>query len=293
MTALAKFVHNLINRRYGIGEESVLNQGSASGSAGASLGIELKQIVNALKAEAFTPTNGRAGYARLGESQVYREFCAATQRLQRFDPLTLVSREEKLAFWINLYNALIINAVIDFGVKQSVHEIPGFFWKAAYCINGYRFNAFDIEYGVLRANAGHPAIPGAHFCATDPRARYKLDELDARIHFALVCAARSCPPIAVYTAEKIDEQFDLAAAAFVNGGGVEIDQAAGIVRLSKIFQWYAPDFGGPPFGLGAMQPVLRYLSPYMLDQQARAYLLSGRPKSPKIKFLSYDWTLNA
>jgi hypothetical protein len=67
--------------------------------------------------------------------------------------------------------------------------------------------------------------------------------LDPRIHFALNCASRSCPPIGVYDAERIDAQLDLAAASFV-ANDVEIDSRAGVVRLSAIFRWYAGDFGG-------------------------------------------------
>ena len=65
---------------------------------------------------------------------------------------------------------------------------------------------FLLGYGILRANASHPAIPGRHFGLRDPRRKYSLDRLDPRMHFALVCAARSCPPIAVYDAANIDEQ---------------------------------------------------------------------------------------
>ncbi|MBI5828578.1 MAG: DUF547 domain-containing protein [Chloroflexi bacterium] len=186
-------------------------------------------IINALKAEAYDTVHGRVDYARLRASPTYAEYCRCARRLQSFDPVTLGSREERLAFWINLYNALIVDAVIQFEVKRSVNEAPGFFWRAAYNIGGQRYCAFDIEYGILRANAPHPAIPGAHFGASDPR-RHSLQRLDPRIHFALVCAARSCPPIAVYDATRIDDQLEIAARTFINNGGAEIDRASGEVR---------------------------------------------------------------
>jgi len=206
-------IHRLIHLRYGIPIDFVLNSGSEPGGVMASVPVaaDLRRIVNALKAEAYDTEHGRVDYARLCASPTYAEYCLCARRLQSFDPAMLDSHAERLAFWINLYNALVVDAVIRFEVKRSVNEAPGFFWRAAYNIGGQRYCSFDIEYGILRANAPHPAIPGPHFGARDPRRRYSLERLDPRIHFALVCAARSCPPIAVYDAAGIDQQLDMAA----------------------------------------------------------------------------------
>lgn len=250
---------------------------------------DLRRIVNALKAEAYDSQQGRVDYAHLCASPTYAEYCQCARRLQSFDPGMLGSREERLAFWINLYNALIVDAVIQFEVKHSVNETPGFFWRAAYDIGGQRYGSFDIEYGILRANAPHPAIPGAHFGASDLRRKHSLDRLDPRIHFALVCAARSCPPIAVYDATCIDEQLNMAARTFINHGGVEIDRAAGEVRLSQIFQWYAPDFGGHPLALGDKRSLLEFVASYLNNEAEREYLLQGKPI---VRFQLYDWSLN-
>lgn len=250
---------------------------------------DMRRIINVLKAEAYDTEHGRMDYARLCASPTYAEYCQCARRLQSFDPATLANREERLPFWINLYNALVVDAVIQFGVKRSVNEAPGFLWRAAYDIGGRRYCSFDIEYGILRANAPHPAIPGPHFGVDDPRRRYSLERLDPRVHFALVCAARSCPPIAVYDAANIDEQLDVAARTFVNNGGVEIDRAAGEVRLSRIFQWYAPDFGAHPFALGNRRPLLKFIASCLADQAEREFVLRG---TPAIRFQPYDWSLN-
>jgi hypothetical protein len=114
--------------------------------------------------------------------------------------------------------------------------------------------------------------------------------LDPRVHFALVCAARSCPPIAFYDPDQLDAQLDLAARAFVNGGGAAIDPSAGVIWLSKIFQWYAPDFGAAPLALGRRQPLLDFVARFWDDAEARASLQAGRWK---VRFSPYDWRLNA
>lgn len=286
-----RLIHRLTLLRYGIPPDFVLNAGPEPDSTVAlePVAADMRRIVNALKAEAYDTARGRVDYARLCVSPTYAEYCQCARRLQSFDPAALGSRQERLAFWINLYNALIVDAVIQFEVKRSVNEAPGFFWRAAYNIGGRRYCSFDIEYGLLRANAPHPAIPGPHFGRRDPRRAHRLERLDPRIHFALVCAARSCPPIAVYDAAHIDEQLDMAARTFINNGGVEIDRAAGEVRLSQIFQWYAPDFRGRPFALGDKRPLLEFIVPYLASEADREYILHGKPE---VRFQAYDWSLN-
>src|SRR5574341_1253399 len=178
-----QLIHRLILLRYGIPPDFVLNPGPEPNGTIASepVAADMHRIVNALKAEAYDTTHGRVDYARLCASPTYAEYCLCARRLQSFDPAMLDSHAERLAFWINLYNALVVDAVIQFDVKRSVNEAPGFFWRAAYNIGGRRYCAFDIEYGILRANAPHPAIPGPHFGWRDPRRRYSLERLDLRI----------------------------------------------------------------------------------------------------------------
>ena len=289
MLNIPTITHTFINWRYSIDDDTVLNHGPPPKNGTANIAINMKRAINGLKALAFNTQKGVVDYSLLAGSSAYADYQATSRDLQIYDPSELNSDEERLAFWINLYNALVIDAVIAFGVKESVNEVPGFFWKAAYRINGHRFSSVDIEYGVLRSNIGHPGIPGPHFGENEPRRKYSLKTLDPRIHFALVCASRSCPPISFYTADHLDQQLDLAASSFLNAGGVEIDRQRGEVRLSKIFQWYAPDFGGPTLGLGDMRPVLDTIAPYLGDEEDRRWITTSKPK---VKFSPYDWTLN-
>ena len=286
-----RLIHRLILKRYGIPPDSVLNRGSSPlVSAGSKeIATDLRRVIGTLKVEGFDEAVRRVDYGRLRLSPTYAEYQECAARLRTFDPASLVDEQDRLAFWINLYNSLIIDAVIRFGIRRSVRELPGFFWRAAYNIGGMRYDSTDIEYGILRANRGHPALPGAHFGAGDRRLAFSLGRLDPRIHFALVCAARSCPRITVYDAGDINAQLDLATRTFIHGGGAEVDRARGIVRLSKIFQWYSPDFGAHPLGHGDRTPLLRYVSAYLVDQASRDYVLDGRPR---VSFMRYDWSLN-
>jgi Protein of unknown function, DUF547 len=121
-----------------------------------------------------------------------------------------------MAFFINVYNALIVHATVAHGVPANVVERLKFFKKANYVIGGARFSADDIEHGVLRSNAVAPGSLAAllrlpkmfqkpQFPKGDIRASLAISPLDPRIHFALVCGAKSCPPIKLYTPDNLDE----------------------------------------------------------------------------------------
>ena len=162
-----------------------------------------------------------------------------------------------------------------------MQEVKGFFARIAYAVGGYRFSADDIEHGILRANAGHPAIPGKQFTNRDSRSAFALDRFDPRIHFALNCASRSCPPINVYLAENIDQQLDLATRNFINGGEFSVDVKNMTVTLSTIFRWYAPDFGGNTLnqlGRGDFTNVLQ-LGWSIFERKPSAYPLARKSQS--------------
>lgn len=286
---------------YGIDPAEVLNAGNrpwrersddgarkeAAGEAAdrPNMAAVLRESVNSLTSSALDRRRGAVDYSRLRDSQAYADHQECAGRLAAFDPGELSSRAERTAFWINLYNALLIDAVIAYGIEKSVREVSGFFWRAAYRIGGERYSANDIEHGILRANRGHPAIPGPHLGPGDPRRAHVIEPVDPRIHFALNCASRSCPPISVYDAALLDQQLDLAARSFVNNGGVRVDPERGRVSLSRIFFWYGGDFGGA-------RGALEFILPYLDDGPARTFLTGSR-NGLKVNYQPYDWSLNA
>lgn len=275
-------------------EKAILNCADTLPEADDSLDFRLRQVMNAIKLEAMSDDGTGVDYGKLSASTAYEQFRNLTVQLQRFPLKKLHSRDQKLAFWINIYNVMVVDAVIQFGVRKSVQEKRGFFVKAAYVIDGYRFSADDVEHGILRANQGNPAIPGGQFGGNDPRLALQMPRIDPRIHFTLVCASSSCPPIGFYRPENIDEQLDLAARNFINGGEVEVNVEEKTVRLSKIFQWYAPDFGGSflnQLGFGDFSTVLRFVTPFISDEFARE-ALEKETQAFKVSFKAYDWGLN-
>ena len=119
----------------------------------------------------------------------------------------------------------------------------------------------------------------------DERLAYTVEKLDPRIHFALVCASSSCPPISFFTAENLDKELIIACKAFLNGGGFKLQRLKGCVSLSRIFKWYADDFGSTP------SEILKYISSYLYDDDERAYVMKNADRI-KIEYQDYDWRLN-
>lgn len=278
----------------GLDLSSALNQHSippSDSEHSSNIAEDLKLAVNHLKSEGWDMASGRLNYGYLRHSPTFAKYTSIASQLRTFDLSKLKDGPERKAFWINVYNALIIHAVMVFDIQTSVKEHPGFFDRAAYVINGMRFSANDIEHGILRANAGHPAIPGPQFAACDPRTQYCEPTVDPRIHFALVCAARSCPPIGVYSAELLDAQLDLATRHFVNDGGTIVLPEVKTVALSRIFSWYASDFGAHWFGYRKQHMLLEYVCHYLENDEAVRFVQANL-RQLKVRFLAYDWNLN-
>ena len=181
-----------------------------------------------------------------------------------------MSRDGQLAFWINAYNAVTIAKVIEWRPKKSVREtfVPGvwtgtkFFTTREHTVAGKDLSQDDIENEILRK-------------------QFK----DPRIHFAIICASSGCPllPRFAYTEENVQTMLEEETRKYINSErGTKIDSAENTLYLSKLFDWFAGDF---EYKSGS---VLNFIKPY-LGQKALAFM----EKNPKIKYLPYDWALNA
>lgn len=197
------------------------------------------------------------------------------------------SQEEKLAFWINAYNAFTIKAVIDnypikgsvFSIypRNSILQIDGVWDKLQFQAVGKTVTLEEIEHEILRKQFNEP-----------------------RIHFAIVCASLGCPDLRseAYSADIINEQLESAAIEFVNNPekGVKINTADKVVKISKIFKWFGEDFI-QGFGNTELfkdidikeRAVFNFIRNHVESQEERAFLESNQFK---ISYLNYDWILN-
>lgn len=182
-------------------------------------------------------------------------------------PVSRLSRQEQMAYWINLYNALTVDVVLDSYPVKSIRDIdisPGLFsdgpWgKKLVKVENEAVALDDIEHRILR-----------------PIWR------DPRVHYAVNCASIGCPNLLTepFTSAQLDTMLDKAAMAYVNHPrGVRVD--GNNLVVSSIYVWFKPDFGGDDTGV--IRHLLAYGSPKLAMQ------LQDRKGIDKHL---YDWRLN-
>jgi hypothetical protein len=247
--------------------------------------IALTLAMADLKARFIDTEKAAVHYRAIRSSEEFEKYKDLARGLRSFDLRTLQERKQKLAFWINIYNTAVIHGVIELGLEKSVREVSGFFDRVMYEIGNFHFSLNQMEHGILRGNRRHPYGLLKPFRRRDPRMEFAIIPFDSRIHFALVCGARSCPPIGFYEADQIDFQLQLASESFINSSQVKILPQEETVVISKIFKWYKTDFGGSDSAL--IDLLLNFLD----EGEKKAFLQQQRDKV-RIRYQPYDWNLN-
>lgn len=263
----------------------VLNAGQARAARAAPSEVAeaLRALRNELKVEAVDDA-GKVDYPKLRRSETFARMQSTSLLLSAIDLGELGEDDSRTAFWINIYNVLAIHGVLALDIRESVMEVPSFFGTVAYNIGGFTLTLDEIENGVLRRNAPHPATGSRLFPAEDGRLALCPSRVDPRIHAALVCASTSCPPVAFYEAAKLSMQLDLAASGYVTAD-VHVDESKRVVRLPITFRYYQSDFGGPD-GIRAF--LLRYSTGEQREALERAF-----EADLQFDYHRYDWSLNS
>jgi hypothetical protein len=248
------------------------------------LSASLMEAMKSCQERFYDLDRGVVDYKTMKKSQEYRAYKDLTAQLHVFDLDRLTTYEDRLAFWINLYNTIVIQGIIDFDIETSVKEIPDFFQNISYKIGPYLFSPDDIEHGILRGNVRPPYRPFRQFKRRDSRLSFVIKPVDPRVHFALVCGSRSCAPIRFYDQKKTEEQLELAAYKFVNSSEVVVVPEEQKVIISQIFDWYEGDFGG-------RKAILGFIVKYV-DSDWKKEFLTKNLDQVKVEYLFYDWNLN-
>lgn len=183
-------------------------------------------------------------------------------------PVDELDAPEQMAFWINLYNALTVQLILEHAPKRSIREInisPGLFARGPWgrklvTVMGEPLSLDDIEHRILR-----PIWQ------------------DNRIHYAVNCASLGCPNLRAepYQAARLETQLENQAARFVNHPrGCRVER--GELDVSSIYDWFVEDFGGD--AAGVIAHLKEHAAPPLRNQLQPIRFISGH---------SYDWSLNA
>ncbi|XP_065198585.1 uncharacterized protein LOC135830122 [Sycon ciliatum] len=276
------------------GERKVLNLGeidqddSEELSNCLALVSQLTKYMQWMKAEFMSDNGHCVDYRSLKDSTLFGQYTRACRRLREADLSELTDAERK-AFFLNVYNVLTLHGMVGHArLPSSPLEVRGFWRRTCYDIGGLVYSLDDIEHGLLRGNRQHSGkVPFKK--EDDPRRRFSHTVVDPRIHFALVCGAKSCPAISVFTAENVERALDGATKTYVQQE-ISINVYKHIICLPRIFSWYGQDFGD------TKEEIIQWCSQYMSKQQLFNLELMNDMcfSSPiEMQFTDYNWRLNA
>ena len=201
---------------------------------------------------------GKVNYAGLDARSSLRQYWREVALAELDQEVT---REQILAFYINAYNALIIRGVLAGYKTTSFFQRIRFFYLLRHRIANKTTNLYHLEHETIRP-LGEP-----------------------RIHFALVCSAKSCPKLldSAYDAEAIDTQLHENAVDFINDKQKNaFNNQSKTAYLSEIFKWFAKDFTHKT-------SLQQNLAQFVQDERTATYLRSDRFA---IEYKKYDWNLN-
>jgi len=210
--------------------------------------------------------DGKVNYSKVKEDKALDKIA---NDLKDIEPYAIEDNMERLAFWINVYNIYTIKLVTDYYPVESILDIEG---KSG-------MNPFEIRFIEMKAGR-----------------KFSLDEIEKkiiipkynepRIHYALVCAAESCPVIIpeAYTPEKLNEQLDRQARIFINDKKKNfLYREDDEIFLSMIYDWYRKDF------IKKDSSVIDHIKKY-INAEDRDFIISNNIE--KKLYLDYNWKLN-
>jgi hypothetical protein len=223
--------------------------------------------------ERFVTDDGLVLYEALKEDPEDLDAYLGSVATLDLGQLERLPESERMALWINAYNAITLKAIISsYPIRgrgfsalrypsSSIRQIDGVWKEDVWVVAGREVSLDDIEHEILRARFAEP-----------------------RIHMALVCAALGCPPLRQepYVGARLDEQLeDQARRYLASPAGLKMDPERREIQVSAIFKWFREDFESA----GGVRAFLARHSP----EGAREKVASP---DTKIRYLDYDWSLN-
>ena len=241
----------------------------------------LKYIFSTLFFLSFTKVDSQ-NYLRTAEdflyavkmddpAQTYVDTLARISEEQLYN--VLITENQKKAFWLNVYNAFVQLALKN---NPEKYKNRNAFYKDKYIIIAGKKVSLDlIEHGIIRHSKNKYSLGYIQKLFVGKfEKKFRLKTVDKRIHFALNCGAKSCPAVAFYTEQGLNEQLDGAMKGYITAESVYNKQKKR-VEVPVLLNWFRADFGGKK-GI------------YKLLWQ---YNIVPENTKPKLDYLKYNWTL--
>ncbi|KAI7731570.1 hypothetical protein M8C21_025223, partial [Ambrosia artemisiifolia] len=227
--------------------------------------------------DAYASEDGKhVAYRSFHGSEEFARYLRIAEELQRLD-LYKTSKEERLAFFINLYNLMTIHAILVWGHPEGALDRRSMYNDFKYVIGGCAYSLSDIQNGILRANQRPPYALSKPFSISDKRFKVALPYLEPLIHFALVTGNRSAPALRCYSPKNIDRELMEAASDFLQNG-------AFVLHLDSM---YSVDFGKNE------AEILKHAAMYLEFEKTRTLMELLDSTQLKVFYQPYDWRLNS
>jgi hypothetical protein len=186
----------------------------------------------------------------------------------------LTDDNRKKAFWMNVYNGFI--QVLLTENPDLYKDRNDFFHTKRITVAGQLLSFDDIEHGIIRRSKIKLSLGLlSKWNVSDFEKQFRTEKTDGRVHFALNCGAKSCPAVAAYKAEGLDEQMDKSTKKHLNATS-QYDEAKNMVYVTSLLSWFRGDFGNK-------NKVRNLLKKYEV--------LPENANKTSISYQTYDWTL--
>lgn len=180
---------------------------------------------------------------------------------------------KRYAFWLNIYNAYILDIL---NANPALYEDRGsFFREKRIKLFGHDFSFGEIEHGIIRRSQNEFGLGYlTKWFPSKIERKLRVKKRDYRVHFALNCGAKDCPPVGIYSPTALITQLKKSTNLYLNSSSI-YDENSNVVKITSLFSWFRGDFGGK-------KGTKRILEEYKI---------TPADSSPKLEYKPYDWTL--
>ncbi|TXG56944.1 hypothetical protein EZV62_018257 [Acer yangbiense] len=252
--------------------------------AAALVGQRLAKIMSAILESYASNDGSHVDYGSITRSEEFRRYVNLAQDVHRLN-LHVLTADEKLAFFLNLHNAMVIHAIIRIGHPEGVMDRKAFFSDFQYIVGGYAYSINTIKNGILRNNHKNNLL--VLVIIKQNGWQLTAEKVNPLIHFGLCNGTKSSPRVRFFTSQGVEAELRSAAREFFQNGGMDVNLEKRTVYLSRIIKWFNADFGQE-------KQILKWMISYL--DATKAGLLThlmddGGPIN--IVYQNYDWSPNS
>ncbi|CAN1239762.1 hypothetical protein LINGRAPRIM_LOCUS2468 [Linum grandiflorum] len=255
------------------------------------VGKRLYRIMSAILDSYASDDRRHVDYDSISKTEEFRRYVNLVEDLQRVDMAGMSDQNEKTAFFLNLYNAMVIHAVIRVGGPEGVTDRRSFYSDFHYIVGGLSYSLNAIKNGILRNNRRSPYSLIKPFASGDKHLEVNqiaVDRVNPLIHFGLCNGTRSSPTVRFFTSQGLEAELRSAARDFFQTTcGIEVDLETRTVHLSRVMKWFGGDFGQE-------KEIVKCVMSYLDGNKAGlvTHLLSDGG-AVHVVYQSYEWSLNS